>query len=129
MSSFTAILFATIVRVVDGDTLIVNLPCDIDILCSDVSVRIEHIDTPEIRGKCPEEKALALQAKEAVKKLLPVGSTITIASPKRDKYFRILADVPKVSAALVDASLARKYEGDKKFGWCGGTAQINNISR
>jgi len=119
MTNFTAILFATIVRVVDGDTLIVNLPCDIDILCSDVSVRIEHIDTPEIRGKCPEEKALALQAKEAVKKILPVGTTITIASPKRDKYFRILADVPKVSSALIGLNLARPYEGDKKSNWCG----------
>lgn len=118
MAAFTAILFATIVRVVDGDTIVVNLPCDIDVLCSNVPVRIEHIDTPELRGKCDNEKALAKQAKTLVTEMLPKGTTITIAHPKRDKFYRLLADVPRVSKALIDNGLARPYEGGHKDVWC-----------
>lgn len=115
---YTAILFATIVRVIDGDTLVVNLPCDIDLICSNVPLRVMHIDTPEIRGKCHKEKQLAQQAKAITSSMFKEGSTIIIASAKRDKFYRILADVPALSKRLIDEGFARRYEGGVKSSWC-----------
>jgi endonuclease YncB( thermonuclease family) len=118
MTNFTAIIFATVVRVIDGDSFVVNLPCDIPVICKNIEVRVAHIDTPELRSKCPAEKLAANEARLMAEKLLPVGSSVAIASPKRDKYFRLLVEVPKVSDALLLNGLARPYEGGKKGGWC-----------
>lgn len=121
---FSAILFATIVSVYDGDTFKVNLPCEMDVICKNIPVRIEHIDTPEIRSVCVDdharayEKILAQQAKDITQKILLPGMVITLAHPKRDKYFRLLAEVPLVTAELMKAGVAHLYEGGKKSSWC-----------
>ena len=44
----------------DGDTLTVDAE-PWPGLTARTSVRVDGIDTPEIRGRCPAEKALALQ--------------------------------------------------------------------
>jgi endonuclease YncB( thermonuclease family) len=119
MAATTAIIFATVLRVVDGDTLSVDVnQCDIAVLCKKIEVRLDGIDSPEIRGKCPKEKAMAQQAKRMVEAEYPPGSTVVLSNPARDKYFRILANQPVVSRKLLDAGLARPYFGDKKKPWC-----------
>lgn len=115
---FAALIIATVVRVIDGDTLVVDLPCDIDLVCKSISVRAEHIDTPEIRGKCDKEKDLARQAKKVMTETFPSGDSIILKNTKRDKYFRILANIPEVRDELIAKGLARDYEGGKKLGWC-----------
>ncbi len=47
----------------DGDTLTVDAEPEPG-LTARTSVRVDGIDTPEIRGGCPAEKALALQARD-----------------------------------------------------------------
>lgn len=115
---YTAIVIATVLRVIDGDTITVNLPCNIDIICNNIPVRVEHIDTPELHADCDSEREKALEAKAVAENFLPPGSKITLANMKRDKYFRLLADVPKLSDYLIQNNLAKPYEGGTKSNWC-----------
>jgi micrococcal nuclease len=119
MPNLSTVIFATVVRVIDGDSLMVNFPCDIALVCKNIEVRIAHIDTPEMRGHCPAEKQQALLAKELAKDMLPVGSSVSVnTSAKLDKYRRPLVEVPKLSKALLEQGLAKPYEGAKKADWC-----------
>jgi len=88
-----------------------------------MSVRVNGIDTPEIRGKCEAEKSLARQAKKFIGALLSKANKIDLLKLQRGKNFRIVADVIvdeiNISDALIDAELAVRYDGGKKVkGWC-----------
>lgn len=79
------------------------------------------IDTPEIRGKCAEEKALALKAKAALQELLK--GDVELWDIHNGKYAgRVLAHVTadgiSVPDALINLGLARPYDGGKRSGWC-----------
>jgi micrococcal nuclease len=114
------ILFATVLRVVDGDTLSVDInQCNIDFFCKKVEVRLAGFDTAEMKGKCPLEKDLAKKAKLMVEAAYPKGSTVVLSNPKRDKYGRVLAEQPIIAKKLLDAGLAIPYDGGKKtHDWC-----------
>ena len=81
-------------RVVDGDTVDITLDLGFDILYNN-RLRLHGIDTPESRTRDLEEKKLGLAAKERVKELCPVGSTVTVKTTKdgRGKYGRILGEI------------------------------------
>ena len=107
----------------DGDTCTVSLPPGIPALFGDhITVRLAGIDTPEMKGICEEEKALARQAQALTQKLMVQAVKIELLEPRRDKYFRILAKVladgQEVAQELVKAGLARPYDGGKKERWC-----------
>jgi len=48
----------------DGDTIKFNLPGLHPIIGNKINIRVNGIDTPEIRGKCEQEKYSAEQARE-----------------------------------------------------------------
>lgn len=80
-------------RVVDGDTIEIDLDCGFDIWLRDVSVRVLHIDCPETRTKDPFEKIAGLKAKARVQELLPEGSKVVVNTViKKDTFKRILGD-------------------------------------
>jgi endonuclease YncB( thermonuclease family) len=84
------------------------------------------IDTPEIKGMCENEKALARQARAFTHNLMIGAQAIELLEPKRDKYFRILArvmaDGKEVAQELVAAGFAVPYNGHgRKKNWCEGT--------
>lgn len=110
-----------VVRVYDGDTFTVNLPCDMPVLCRGVPVRLRGIDTPEIRGQCREEIEAARAARARVREVLTQGPVVLV-QVGRDKYFRVLAraQVGDVDLAddLITQGLARPYDGGSKQGWC-----------
>lgn len=87
------------------------------------SVRVRGVDTPEIRGKCAEEKELAIAARDFVRGLL-IGETVTLARVKKGKYAGrvvasvLLADGTNLADVLIAADLGRSYEGGKREGWC-----------
>jgi len=87
-----------------------------------IPVRLLGIDTPEIRGQCDKEKALAREARDFVRALLSGAKEIRLVEASREKYFRVLgrliADGEDVSQALVNARLARAYDGGTKEPWC-----------
>ena len=67
-----------ILRVVDGDTVDVDIDLGFGIIMSNERVRIHGIDAPESRTRDLVEKKFGLAAKERVLELLPEGSYQTI---------------------------------------------------
>ncbi len=117
------IVGSTFVRAYDGDTMTVNIPNTLPIIGDEISVRIKHIDTPEIYGKCQAEKDAAHAARDAVIAMIGKCSVITLHHVERDKYFRILAEVDidglDVGSSLIKRGLAVQYEGGTKtHSWC-----------
>ena len=117
-----------IVKVYDGDTITVNIRTLPDIVGHEIGIRIIGIDTPEIRGSSPKEKALAYEARDYLKKLLcgNDSANILLSNLQRDKYFRLLADVsilvpgqfPKhVSSLMREQGYAVLYNGGTKPDW------------
>jgi len=96
---------------------------DRDVLPGRDRVRLRNADTPEIKGKCASEKALAQQARSFALQL--VGKVVTLEDVKVDKYARrvdayvIMPDGRDLGRALIAAGLARPYSGGKRAGWCG----------
>ena len=115
------IFAALIVSVYDGDTFNARIQVwdNIDVV---TAVRIRGIDTPEIKGKCPAEKATALAAKKRLTELL-AGGPVQLSHVEPDKYAgRVDADVAingqPVAAVLIAEGLARPYTGGARQGWC-----------
>ena len=114
---------AIYVRNYDGDTITFNLPNLHPIIGKKIAIRVNGIDTPEIRGKCDKEKYDAKQAKGMVEEFLKDAERIDLKNMGRGKYFRIVADVyadgESLAEALVDSGMAVKYDGGKKNArWC-----------
>jgi len=131
----TTIPNITIVSCYDGDTCRVNLPRSAfnddwayQLFGHNIPIRVEGIDTPEIRGKCQKEKDLAYEARDLVRGLLNNAQSITLTiddNPKevRGKYFRIvgrlIADGVDISDLLIKRQLAVLYDGGTKTKeWC-----------
>jgi len=113
----------TVLSNYDGDTLTVNIPGVPDIIGDAMSIRVAGIDTPEMRGKCDKEKMLAEAAKEEVHIIVRDYPVVTLNNMRRDKYFRILADVETIkgdlATILLDKGLAIRYNGGtKEQEWC-----------
>ena len=91
-------------RVVDGDTVDVDIDLGFGIWLRKERVRLYGIDTPECRTRDLEEKKYGLAAKSFVQDLLPVGSMQTLRTRKDDKgkFGRILGEFV-VYDTLVDA--------------------------
>ena len=107
----------------DGDTIRFNLPGYPPIAGKDIRVRVNGIDTPEIKGKCKKEKYEARQARDMVADILKGAEQITLRNMKRGKYFRIAADIiidgESLGDILVEAGVAVHYNGGKKtHKWC-----------
>lgn len=106
----------------DGDTCTITIPGLPAVFGEKLGLRLVGIDTPEMKGKCAEEKALAKQAKAFLNAKLESAQDITVEFVARDKYFRvlalILADGLDLADALVEAGLARNYHGEAKQSWC-----------
>ena len=115
---------AVYIRNYDGDTITFNLPGLHPIIGEKISIRVNGIDTPEIRGKCEKEKYDAKQAKEMVADILKDAEQIVLRNMERGKYFRIAADVivdgESLGDTLIEAGMAVRYDGGKKtHRWCG----------
>ena len=81
-----------IVRVVDGDTVDVDIDLGFGVWMHNERVRLHGIDTPESRTRDLEEKKYGLLAKEQILFFLPEGSmqTLVTVKDKAGKFGRIL---------------------------------------
>jgi len=121
--SYGDIQGADYIRNYDGDTITFNLPGLHPIIGEKISIRVNGIDTPEIRGKCEKEKYDAQQTKEMVADILKDAESIDLKNIERGKYFRIVADVfvdgESLADELIEAGMAVPYDGGKKtHNWC-----------
>lgn len=112
------------IRNYDADTITFNIPNVHPLIGDKISVRVRHLDAPEIKGKLPCEKDAARTAKRLVENLLKNAKRIDLENASKDKYFRILADVRMDGKLLKDVllknNLAYAYEGKtkQKNNWC-----------
>lgn len=84
-----------IVKVIDGDTVDVDIDLGFDVILSKQRVRLYGIDTPESRTRDLEEKKYGLMAKDYVKSYLKNGSTQVLKTKldkARGKFGRILGE-------------------------------------
>ena len=113
---------AEVTSIYDGDTFRANIIGFPTIVGEHMSIRINGIDTPELRGKCPEEKAQAKLAKQFTVKHLRSAKRITLKNIKRGKYFRLIADVYvdgiNLAEQLIKNNHAVEYQGKTKKNWC-----------
>ena len=81
-----------IVRVVDGDTVDVDIDLGFGMWMHKERIRLYGIDTPESRTRDLVEKKFGYLAKDMVESFLPVGSiqTLVTVQDKSGKFGRIL---------------------------------------
>jgi len=82
---------ARVAHIYDGDTI--TLDVDLGFDCSlRMQVRLSGIDAPEIRG---EERPEGLEARDALRRLLPVNSPVRLQTEKdrTGKYGRYLGTI------------------------------------
>jgi micrococcal nuclease len=108
------IYVASLVGCYDGDTCKINVPSFVPF--QEYSLRFTGFDTPEMRGKCAEEKVMANQAKHMTIEYMKTVKTIYVSG--KGKYGRLLTTVPGLGEKLIEEGLARPYEGGKRASWC-----------
>ena len=107
-----------VIKVYDGDTITIasKLPYDNSSLYR-LSVRLNGIDTPEIKGKTADEKQVAKEARDALTGLI-MNKQIRLENVESEKYGRILADVYlgdlHINKWLIDNRYAVAYSGGTK---------------
>jgi micrococcal nuclease len=82
-------------RVIDGDTIVVDVDLGFSTVLHDEIVRLLDIDTPETRTRNEEEKTRGLAAKAFVQSVLPEGKEVILNTHKdvKGKYGRYLGHV------------------------------------
>jgi micrococcal nuclease len=113
-------------RVVDGDTVDVDIDLGFGVWLQKERVRMYGIDTPESRTRDLEEKKYGLAAKAFVLAFLPVDSMQTLRTKKdgKGKFGRILGEFviydgkthreTTLNQMLIETSNAVKYHGQSK---------------
>ena len=111
-----------VTSIYDGDTFRANIEGFPAVIGEHMSIRINGIDTPELRGKCDKEKQLARLAKQFTVERLRAAKSVVLKNIKRGKYFRLIADVyvdgVNLGEQLIKHGHAVKYKGKTKQAWC-----------
>ena len=115
-----------ILRVVDGDTVDVDIDLGFGMWMHKERVRMTGIDTPESRTRDKVEKAFGIASKDRLKELLPIGSIQVLKTEidrsgedKKGKFGRILGDFlvddnRRCTDILVEEGHAVAYFGGSK---------------
>jgi micrococcal nuclease len=110
-------------RVLDGDTVDIDLDLGFNIVLANQRVRMAGIDTPESRTTNKEEKVRGLLSKKKLAEKLPIDTWQIIETQKSDnsddKFGRILGvfileDGTKVNEWLIQNNYAVLYKGENK---------------
>jgi micrococcal nuclease len=110
----------TVLRILDGDTLDVDVDLGFSVALKKQRIRMYNIDTPESRTRDKEEKVRGLLSKEFLKTFCPVGSDIRLISHGKGKYGRILGEIFTVNGMvsinqhMCDEGYAVQYSGGSK---------------
>ncbi len=115
---YEPVVVSRVVSVYDGDTFHVDIDGWPDIIGKNIGIRVLGIDTQEIKDKDNNKKIKALAAKHLASDVIYCAEKITLKNLKRDKYFRILADVEcdgkNLAKIMLDSGLAVEYYGGTK---------------
>ncbi len=112
------IMVAKVIKVYDGDTITVasKLPYETSKIYT-FQVRLNGIDSPEIKGKTKEEKDLAIVSRNTLSNMI-YGKIVKLQNTATEKYGRLLADVycgdVHINQYMLDNKLATEYDGGTK---------------
>lgn len=116
---------ANIIKVSDGDTVVIAAPFLPAPLKPQLAVRVFGVDTPEkgFRAKCESENQRGLAASEFTKKLVGASQKRQVTLYDWDKFGgRVLGDLildgKSLRQQLIANGFAREYFGDAKQSWC-----------
>jgi endonuclease YncB( thermonuclease family) len=120
---------AQILRITDGDTVVIAAPFLPKPLKPELAVRVFGVDTPEkgFRAQCDSEKqrgeAASAFTKNAIATAAAQGGKFQATLYGWDKFGgRVLGDIlvngQSLRAALIANGFAREYYGDAKQSWC-----------
>jgi len=102
---------AKVVRVIDGDTIKVDIDLGFGVWVHNHSIRLLGVHAPEITGK---DKAIGQQETAALAAILPAGTDIVLITQKdrSDKYGRYLGRIYK-GELDVNAEMLKLPQGGK----------------
>ena len=114
-----------ILRVVDGDTVDIDIDLGFGMWMHKERVRMMGIDTPESRTSDKVEKQFGLASKNRLQELLPVGSSQVLKTEidrsgedAKGKFGRILGDFlieeKRATEILIEEGHAVPYHGQSK---------------
>jgi endonuclease YncB( thermonuclease family) len=116
---------AKIVRVNDGDTVVIAAPFLPAPLKPELAVRIYGVDTPEkgFRAQCPSEDQRGQAATAFTKNAVASTQKHQVVLYGWDKFGgRVLGDMilngVSLRAELIKNGFAREYYGEAKQSWC-----------
>ena len=117
---------ATLLKIVDGDTVDVDIDLGFGVVLSNQRIRLYGIDTPESRTRDLEEKKCGKLAAKYIEDHIKVSSTFTLRTrlDGKGKYGRILGELicfvhefdreMSLNDAMIVKKLAVKYHGQSK---------------
>lgn len=117
---------ATVVNVVDGDTIVIDIDLGFDVKLTNQKVRLLGVDTPESRTSDKIEKVFGTASKDFTKKFVencPNKNVIirTHISDDDEKFGRLLGSIINpvtqkvLNDELVNNNFAVKYMGENKI--------------
>lgn len=116
---------AQILKVNDGDTVVISAPFLPAPLKPQLAVRVFGVDTPEkgFRAKCEAENQRGLAASEFTKNAVAKSIKRQVILYDWDKFGgRVLGDIildgQSLRAMLIKNGFAREYYGEAKQSWC-----------
>ena len=116
---------AQILRVTDGDTVVIAAPFLPAPFKPELAIRVYGVDTPEKghRAMCPSEAQRGEAASAFTKNAIAQGGKFQVTMYGWDKFGgRVLGDIlingQSLRAALIANGFAREYYGDAKQSWC-----------
>ena len=120
---------AQILRVTDGDTVVIAAPFLPAPFKPELAIRVYGVDTPEkgFRAQCPNEaqrgEAASAFTKKAIESAAAGGGKFQVTMYGWDKFGgRVLGDIlingKSLRTALIANGFAREYYGETKQSWC-----------
>ncbi len=116
---------AQILRVNDGDTVVISAPFLPQPLKPELAVRIYGVDTPEKghRAQCPQENERGQMATKFTNNAVAKSTKRQVILYGWDKFGgRVLGDIvldgQSLRGMLITNGFAREYFGEAKQSWC-----------
>ena len=112
-----------VVKIIDGDTVDVDIDLGFGVWLHKERVRLYGIDTPESRTRDKVEKKFGLASKEYVKAYLPIGSMQVLKTEidksgedKKGKFGRILATFKLDDAVVLNDKMIKEHHAVEYHG-------------
>ena len=109
-----------VTKIIDGDTLDVDIDLGFSTKLTKQRIRMLGIDTPESRTRNKEEKVRGLLSKKALMDMCPIGSNIRLVSHGKGKFGRILGEIftpegeVSINKQMCEEGFAVEYYGGNK---------------